>query len=148
MIIDLRESEINEIELLITKKQLRNLLKERVYDLFGLNQEMGLKRYTNREYREAIQGTITFEADSLLDILEDFAKASREAQNIIASFLRYRMLHYFGDEISIRLGRDFKDNLITKLFQSAKVGLINDIIGLPTIESYNKYPLGGKIIQD
>ena len=148
MIIDLRESETNEIELLITKKQLRSLLKDRVYSLFGLNEEMGLKRYSDKEYRAAIQGAITFEADSLIDILEDFTKASTETQDIIASFFRYRMLHYFGDEISVRLGRDFKDYLISKLFQISKVRLITDIIGLPTIETYNKCPLGGKIAEE
>jgi len=148
MIIDLRTSEISEMEFLITKKQLRKLMADRVYDLFGLNQEMGLKRYSNKQYREAIQSTITLEADSLLDILECLGKAPRETQHIVASFFRYRMLHYFGDEITVRFGRDFKDQLISKLFQFAKIELIRKVTGTPTLESYNKHPLGGKIIQD
>lgn len=148
MLIDIRNSEIAEMEFLITKKQLRKLLKERVYDLFGLNQEMGLQKYSNKQYMEAIQGTIASTSDTLIDMLEDFAKAPRETQHIIASFSWYRMLHYFDDEISVTLRKDFKDNLITNLFQTAKARLISDSTGMPSIKSYQYRGLGGKLIQD
>lgn len=143
MIIDLRYSNFDEIEVLITKKQLRKILKERVYDLFGLDHGLGMKRYSDEEYLNAIRGTITFEADSLLDVLEDFAKASGETQDIIASFFRYRMLSQFGDDISVFFRSGGKDMLTFLLFKQAETRFIFNTVGVSPTKSDQKSLFGG-----
>ncbi len=143
MIIDLRESKLDMMEFWITKKQLQMMVKARLYELFGLDKDMGKKRYTDNEYMEALRGTITFEADSLMDIFEDFAKASREKQDMIASFIRYRFLHYFGEQVRTFFGNGFKDMLVAKLLKDAETSLIFDITSkLP--QETNKYSLFGR----
>ena len=144
MLIDLRESSLADIRFLITKKQLRELLKERVYSLFGLDEGLGKKRYPDETYRKALQSTIIFGADTLMDVFESFSDADDATKDIVASFLRFRLCAYFDHSITIPVGNNLVDMFIFSLLHTAESVLIHQVVSKNPPLDTNEYDIFGR----
>lgn len=144
MLIDLRESSLADIRFLITKKQLRELLKERAYSLFNLDEGLGKKRYSNETYCKALQSTIIFGADTLMDVFDSFIDADAATKDIVASFLRFRLCAYFDHSITIPIGNNLIDMFIFSLLHTAESVLIHQVVSKNPPLDTNEYDLFGR----
>ncbi|HOY84929.1 MAG TPA: hypothetical protein PLQ80_06500 [Candidatus Syntrophosphaera sp.] len=144
MIIDLRESSLADIRFMITKKQLKDMVKDRMYDLFGLNHGMGRKRYSDEQYHKALISTITYEADSFMDVFDDFAKGDEATEDIIASFIRNKVCAYFANDIEIPLRNNLLDMFVFYLYKTAETLLITNVMSKSPTPDTNEYDLFGR----